>query len=272
MASPDDAISAQLQPDVPHAARIWNYWMGGKDNFAADRASGDEFERHFPKIRIGVRANRDFLHRATRFVTAEAGVRQFLDIGTGLPTADNTHQVAQGIAPDTRIVYVDNDPLVLTHARALLTSSDEGETAYLEADLRDPEAILRDPVLRETLDLSRPVALMLVAVLHFIPGRGSVQPIVDRLLAALPSGSFLVATHGTEDFLPPELARAHQRMVQGGRSDVWMRDREEFAALFAGLDLVEPGVVPASEWRPEPGAPVPDREDVALWGAVGRKP
>jgi hypothetical protein len=261
-----------IDTSVPHPARRYNYWLGGKDNFAADRASGDEIERQFPGMRIGVRANRDLLKRAVHFLSAEAGIRQFLDIGTGLPTADNTHEVAQRIAPDSRILYVDNDPLVMTHARALLTSSTEGETAYLEADLRDPGAILADPLLRKTLDLSRPVALMLVAVLHFLPGRGAAQPIVEELLAALPSGSYLVATHFTQDFMPPEQAALLQRMLDSGRADVWPRDRAEFGALFGGLDLVDPGITAVSEWRPEPGAELPDRRHVGIYTAVGRKP
>jgi hypothetical protein len=270
----DDPISGNggIDTSVPHPARRYNYYLGGKDNFASDRESADEIERVLPQIRVGVRANRGLLQRATRFLTAEVGVRQFLDIGTGLPTADNTHEVAQAIAPDSRILYVDNDPLVLVHARALLTSSPEGKTGYLDADLRDPERILAHPLLGETLDLSRPVALMLVAVLHFIPGRGAAQPIVERLLDALPSGSYLVITHATQDFMPSEQAAAYQKMLDEGRSDVWTRDRAEFTALLGGLELLAPGVVPASEWRPEPGAELPDREHVAVWGAVARKP
>src|SRR4029453_885555 len=175
--SPDPAASgpartgyAQIDTSVPHPARRYNYLLGGKDNFAADRAAGDELARMFPTVRIAAVENRRFLQRATRFLTEEAGIRQFLDIGTGLPTADNTHEVAQRIAPDSRVVYVDNDPMVMAHARALLTSTPQGRTTYIEADLRSPEAILADPELRETLDLGEPVALMLVAVLHFIDG------------------------------------------------------------------------------------------------------
>jgi hypothetical protein len=261
-----------IDTTVPHPARRYNYWLGGKDNFAADRASGDELEALFPKVRSSALANRALLQRATRFLAGEAGIRQFLDIGTGLPTADNTHEVAQRIAPQSRVVYVDNDPLVMVHARALLTSSQEGRTAYIEADLNDPRQILDDPVLRRTLDLTQPIALMLIAVLHFIPGHGNAKPIVDRLLAALPSGSYLVATHATSDFGTPEQAALYQQMMDEGRTDVWTRPQAEFAALFDGLELVEPGVVPASEWRPEPGAPIPARSDVNVWTAVARKP
>ncbi|MBM2615881.1 SAM-dependent methyltransferase [Actinoplanes sp. LDG1-06] len=262
---------AGLDPTVPHPARRYNYWLGGKDNFAADRASGDALEKLFPKVRDGALANRAQLQRATRFL-AEAGVRQFLDIGTGLPTADNTHEVAQRITPDARIVYVDNDPMVMVHAQALLNSSPEGRTAYIEADLHHPRDILENPVLRETLDLDQPVGLMLIAVLHFIHGDGAAQPIVRELLDALPSGSFLVATHATSDFGTPEQQALYRQLVETGKSDVWTRPRDEFAALFDGLELLEPGIVPASEWRPEPGAEIPARSDINIWTAVGRKP
>ncbi len=270
----DDSSAAPrgIDPSQPHPARRYNYWLGGKDNFAADRASGDELERHFPKVRLGALANRALLRRATRFLTEEAGIRQFLDIGTGLPTADNTHQVAQRIAPDSRVVYVDNDPLVMVHARALLNSSPEGRTSYIEADLNDPEAILAHPVLADTLDLKQPVGLMLIAVLHFIHGTGAAQPIVRMLLDALPSGSYLVATHATSDFGSPEQQALYEELVRTGRSDVWTRPFDEVSALFDGLELVEPGVVPASEWRPEPGTEIPARTDINVWTAVGRKP
>ncbi len=263
---------AAIDPDKPHPARRYNYWLGGKDHFAADRASGDEFERILgPGVRIGVRVNRDLLRRAVRYLAAEEGIRQFLDIGTGLPTADNTHEVAQSVAPESRVLYVDNDPLVLAHARALLTSSAEGKTAYVEADLRDPDAILQNPALADTLDLTQPVALILVAVLHFIPGHGAAQPIVRRLMDTLPAGSFLVVTHATTDFVPPEIAAAHQKMYDEGRSDIWARDKKEVTALFEGLELIEPGIVPNSEWRPEPDAPEVDLRHVAGWTGVGRK-
>ncbi len=266
------ARSAAIDTSVPHPARRYNYWLGGKDNFAVDRASGDEFERLLPGLRAGVQANRGVLRRAVRYLAAERGIRQFLDIGTGLPTENNTHQVAQSVAPDSRIVYVDNDPLVLTHARALLTSSPEGRTAYIEADLRDPQSILDSPEVRETLDLTQPVALILVAVLHFIPYEGAAQPLVRTLLDALPSGSFLVLTHGTADFLPPEVAQAHQRMFEEGRSDIWPRSKPEIESLFDGLDLVEPGVVPNTQWRPDPDDPEIPLAVVAGYTGTARKP
>ncbi|WP_308121152.1 SAM-dependent methyltransferase [Paractinoplanes bogorensis] len=266
------AAPAGLDPTVPHPARRYNYWLGGKDHFAADRASGDELEKHFPKVRAGAIANRALLGRATRFLAEEAGIRQFLDIGTGLPTANNTHEVAQRIAPEARIVYVDNDPLVMVHARALLNSSPAGRTAYLEKDLNQPQSILQDPMLLETLDLDEPVGLMLIAVLHFVHGHGAARPIVRELLDALPSGSYLVATHATSDFGTPEQQALYQQLVETGRSDVWTRPQDEFAALFDNLELVEPGIVPASEWRPGPGDEIPPRSDINVWTAVGRKP
>jgi len=260
-----------IDTTVAHPARRYNYWLGGKDNFAADRASGDELEAMFPKVRLGALANRALLRRATRFLADQAGVRQFLDIGTGLPTADNTHEVAQAVAPASRVVYVDNDPLVMVHARALLTSSPEGRTAYIEADLANPDEILAHPTLRDTLDLSQPVGLMLIAVLHFIHGHGAAAPVVRKLVDALPAGSYLVATHATQDFGTPEQQALYQRILEEGKSDVWTRSKGEFTELFDGLELVEPGVVPASEWRPEPGATIPERSDINVWTGVGRK-
>jgi len=263
---------SEIDSTVAHPARRYNYWLGGKDNFAADRASGDQLQAMFPKVRLGALANRALLQRATRFLAAEAGIRQFLDVGTGLPTADNTHEVAQGVAPESRIVYVDNDPMVMVHARALLTSSPQGRTAYIEADLNDPAAILADPATRATLDFDQPIALMLIAVLHFVPGHGAAKPIVRELLAALPAGSYLVATHATSDFGTPEQQALYQRLIEEGKTDVWTRGRAEFGELFEGLELVAPGIVPASEWRPEPGATIPERSDINVWTAVGRKP
>ncbi|GLY06244.1 MULTISPECIES: SAM-dependent methyltransferase [Actinoplanes] len=264
--------SASIDTTVPHPARRYNYWLGGKDNFAVDRESGAEFEKLLPGLRDGVQANRAVLRRAVRFLAEERGIRQFLDIGTGLPTVDNTHEVAQRVAPESRIVYVDNDPLVLTHARALLTSTEQGRTAYIEADLRDPAAILNSDAVKETLDLTQPVGLILVAVLHFIPYPGAAKKLVRQLLDALPSGSYLVVTHGTADFLPPEIAAAHEKMYEEGRSDIWPRRKAEVEDLFEGLELVEPGVVPNTLWRPEEGDPELDLQVVAGWTGTARKP
>jgi len=206
-----------IDTTVAHPARRYNYWLGGKDNFAADRASGDEIEQKFPGMRAGVRANRDVLGRMVHFLAGEAGIRQFLDVGTGLPTADNTHEVAQLIAPDSRVVYVDNDPMVMVHAQALLTSVSAGRTTYIEADLREPAAILASPGLRGTLELGKPVALMLVAILHFVPGEGAARPPVRELLDALPSGSYLAATHFTTDYMPAEERERYAGMLTAGR-------------------------------------------------------
>jgi S-adenosyl methyltransferase len=264
--------SSRLNTDVPHPARRYNYWLGGKDHFAADRASGDEIEKAFPGARLAVRANRDVLGRMVTYLAGEAGVRQFLDIGTGLPTADNTHEVAQRIAPDSRVVYVDNDPLVLTHARALLTSSPQGRTAYIEADLNDPEAILGHPQLREVLDLGKPVAVMLIAVAHFVHGAGAAKPLIDALMAPLAPGSHLALTHATTELMTPEDRQAYMKLLESGRLDVWPRDQQEIAQLFEGMELIEPGIVVGTRWRREdrPGDLAP--ADAGFWAALARKP
>jgi hypothetical protein len=262
-------MADKLDTGVAHPARRYNYWLGGKDNFAADRESGDLLAKSYPAARIAARANRAFLQRAVGFLAAEAGVRQFLDIGTGLPTADNTHDVAQRIAPDSRIVYVDNDPMVMVHARALLTSSPEGKTRYLEEDLRNPEKILDS---LEILDLSRPVGLMLAAVVHFLPEQDTAREIVQTLLGALPAGSYLTMTCATTDFLTPELKANWDESLRTGRSDVHPRTRPEFAEFFAGLELVDPGIVAIGEWRPDPAAEEhPTPVEASMFGAVARK-
>ncbi|GLW27641.1 SAM-dependent methyltransferase [Actinoplanes regularis] len=260
----------KLDTGVPHPARRYNYWLGGKDNFAADRESGDLLAKAYPAARTAARANRAFLRRAVGFLAGEAGIRQFLDIGTGLPTADNTHQVAQRVAPESRIVYVDNDPMVMVHARALLTSTPEGQTRYLEADLRDPARILTS---LEILDLSQPVALILVAVVHFLPEHARSVEIVRTLVDALPSGSYLTMTMATTDFLTPELKASWDESLRTGRSDVHPRTRADFDEFFTGLELIDPGVSAISEWRPDPAAEEhPTPVEASLFGAVARKP
>ena len=263
-------MTDRFDTGVAHPARRYNYWLGGKDNFAADRESGDLLAKSYPAARIAARANRAFLQRAVGHLAAGAGIRQFLDIGTGLPTADNTHEVAQRVAPAARIVYVDNDPMVMAHARALLTSTPEGETRYIEDDLRHPEKILTQA---EILDLTRPVGLILAAVIHFLPSQDEARDIVRTLLDALPSGSHLVMSCATTDFLTPELKANWDEALRTGRSDVHPRTRTEFDEFFAGLDVIDPGVVAISEWRPDPDAeehatPV----EASMFGAVGRKP
>ncbi|GAA3348849.1 SAM-dependent methyltransferase [Amorphoplanes nipponensis] len=258
--------STRIDTSAAHPARRYNYWLGGKDNFAADRASADAIEREYPDIRTAAVQNRRFLQRAVRFLTAEAGIRQFLDIGTGLPTADNTHEVAQQIALDSRIVYVDNDPLVLAHARALLTSSAEGRTEYIEADLHDPRVILDEPRLRKTLDLQQPVALMLVAVLHFVADYQQARSIVAELLAQLAPGSYLVASHATGDFLD-EATR--QKL---SAYDFVLRDRDQFTGFLDGLELIDPGITPITSWRPGSGEVLPTPQQASVYGAVARVP
>ncbi|GAB3085074.1 SAM-dependent methyltransferase [Micromonospora schwarzwaldensis] len=264
----------RIDTSVAHPARRYNYWLGGKDNFQADRESGDAMAAAFPTIRLSALENRRFLRRAVRYLAAEAGIRQFLDIGTGIPTADNTHEVAQAVDPSARVVYVDNDPIVLAHARALLTSSPEGATAYLDADLRDPEKILAHPELRRTLDLSEPVALMLVAVLHFVPDADDPYATVARLLDALPAGSYLAASHATHDHLPAQLADEAKAAARGGpHGTINLRGRDEFVRFFDGLEPVEPGVCSVAEWRADDDPELrPSAADVSMYGGVARKP
>lgn len=265
-----DWVAPEINTTVAHPARVYDYWLGGKDNFAADRALGDAIMDAVPTIQTMARANRAFLGRVVRYLAGEAGIRQFLDIGTGIPTVGNTHEVAQGIAPDARVLYVDNDPIVLTHARALMTSHPAGATEFIQADLREPQAILTDPALAATLDLRRPVALMLVAVLMYFRDEedplGMVAPLVD----ALPSGSYVVITQPTADFNPEAMAGAVAAAEHGGVTLV-PRSREETAAFFTGLELVEPGVVPVLAWRPDPG-PRADPHSAYYYAGVGRKP
>ncbi|MGX6606069.1 SAM-dependent methyltransferase [Micromonosporaceae bacterium Da 78-11] len=272
MVSQESGERARIDTSVPHPARRYNYWLGGKDHFAADRESGDAIAAAFPIVAELARANRAFMCRAVRSV-AESGVRQFFDIGTGLPAPDNTHEAAQRVAPESRVVYVDNDPIVLVHARALMQGDPRGRTAYLEADLLDPEAILRHPTVRDTLDLNRPVGLLLVAVLHFVHDDDKAAAIVGHLLDALPAGSRLVLSHGTMDLSSPAGVTAYEKMFAAGGTDVRARGKATIGGWLAGLELADPGIVPVSDWRPEdlPGdRPVSD--DLGIYGLVARKP
>jgi O-methyltransferase involved in polyketide biosynthesis len=235
-----------FDPGVPNPARMWNYWLGGKDNFAADRELAERVLQVMPSMPHIARAARLFLIDAVHQLATVHGIRQFLDIGTGLPTADNTHDVAQRAAPDSRIVYVDHDPVVLTHAQALLTSSPEGTTDYLQADLRDTETILKGAA--RTLDLSRPVAVLLVAVLHFIPDADDPYAIVARLMDAVPSGSYLVMAHGANDIAREAAAEMARRYNEMSSAPITIRNREQVARFFDGLDLLPPGLVPISKW------------------------
>ncbi len=253
---------------VANVARAWNYMVGGKDNFEADREAARQLMAVAPVIRIAAPASRAFLRRAVRYLADQAGIRQFLDIGTGLPTAGNTHEVAQSVAPECRIVYVDNDPVVLAHARALLTSLPEGATSYVDADARDPGTIIAEA--RATLDFGRPVAVMMVDLLNFIEDDAEVSSIMSALSAAVPSGSYFAIMHPASDLDPalPEAEKLWNRLAQ---QRVKLRSRKDVADLFAGLELVEPGLVTVPEWRPDEGEPVP-AEPIPLYAVVARKP
>ncbi|WP_248958248.1 SAM-dependent methyltransferase [Sphaerisporangium perillae] len=259
---------AQINSSVPHSARIWNYLLGGKDNYPVDRQAGDKVREVFPGMVDMTRHSRYMLARTVRFLAGEAGVRQFLDIGTGLPTVDNTHEVAQRVAPESRIVYVDNDPLVLVHAQALLTSTPEGATDYIEADVRDPGLILRAAA--KTLDLTRPTALMLMGILGLVADYDEARAIVNRLMDALPSGSYLALYDGADT--DPSYVEALRRHNSGpGVVPYTPRSLEQIAGYFDGLALVDPGVVPVTQWRPEP-SPWGDPPQVSCAGGVARKP
>jgi hypothetical protein len=261
----------EIDTSRPHSARVYDYMIGGKNHFEADREAARNILAVLPTGNIGPRQNRGFLSRAVRYLAAEAGIRQFLDIGTGLPTTNNVHEVAQGIAPAAHIVYVDNDPLVLVHARALLTSAPEGRTAYIEEDLRRPEAILRHPVTREVLDFNQPLALMLAGVLHFVLDEEKPAEIVGTLVDALPSGSYLVASHATPEH-SPQGTTAASRSMRGAGIAMQPRESDEFARLaFSGLELVPPGVVLVSEWRYDELGPRPTPAEVGCYGGVARK-
>jgi O-methyltransferase involved in polyketide biosynthesis len=271
VADSSSSLGQQEEPrfdtSVPQTARIWNYWLGGKDHFPADQAVGDQILEAFPAIVENARASRAFLVRAVRYLAGEAGIRQFLDIGTGLPTANNTHQVAQAVAPQCRIVYVDNDPIVLVHARALLTGTPEGATDYIDADLRDPDTILQQAA--RTLDFSQPIAIMLMGILGHIADDDQAQSIVKRLMDAVPSGSYLTMNDGTDT--SEEVVEAGRIWNESANPTYHLRSPERIARFFDGLELVEPGVVSPPRWRPEP-SPSGLPAEVDSFCGVGRKP
>jgi len=268
----DSYLVPEIDTDRPHPARMYDYYIGGKNHFAADRALADRALESWPAGRIGLRENRRFLGRMVRFLAGEAGVRQFLDIGSGLPTTSNVHEIAQAVDPSSRVVYVDNDSMVLAHARALLASAPEGRTAYIQADLRSPLDILSSPVTRSVLDFTKPVALMLVAVLHFLQEEDKPETVLSTLLDALPSGSYLAASHVTMEHDPVGIAGGQRAYREAGLT-MNVRDADDFAQLaFSGLDLVPPGVVLVSEWRPDSNAPRPTPAEVSIYGGVARKP
>lgn len=268
--TPSQDMLPEIDSNVPHTARVWNYWLGGKDNYLVDREAGEQIRAVMPGIVDTARAVRGFLVRAVRHLVGEAGIRQFLDVGTGLPTVNNTHEVAQATAPECRIVYVDHDPLVLTHARALLTSTPQGVTEYIDADLRQPETILREAA--RTLDLSQPVALMLLGILNHIMDTDESYSVVARLLEALPPGSYLVMSHFTS-LVDTEIVEKGMRIYNesGGTPPVRGRSRPELLRYFDGLELLDPGLVSVSQWRPEPGDFATPAEVYEFCG-VGRKP
>jgi hypothetical protein len=257
-----------IDTSVAHSARVHDYWLGGKDNFAADRAAGDAVIQAYPGIVASVRANRAFLARVVRFLAAEAGIRQFLDIGTGIPAANNTHEAAQSVAPGCRVVYVDYDPVVLLHAQALLTSSAQGALDYIDADLRDPSKVLAQAA--RTLDFSRPVAVLLIAIMHLIGDQDDPGGIIGQLMAAVPAGSYLALSQVASDIEAEQMAEAASRYNRLARETQRHRSHAEVMRFFDGLELLEPGLVPVQRWRP--ASEIEAGAHSAMWGGVGRKP
>ncbi|MGJ5830133.1 SAM-dependent methyltransferase [Streptomyces ossamyceticus] len=265
--TPGPAAHQRIDTSVPHSARIWNYWLGGKDNYPVDEEAGDAYTKVFPGIVTIARSSRAFLRRNITYLVAEAGIRQFLDVGTGLPTANNTHEVAQRIAPESRIVYVDNDPLVLAHARALLYSTPEGATAYVDANVLEPDRILAAAA--ETLDFGRPTALILSNILGHVADHEQARSIVTRLMAALPSGSYLSVNDGSLG-IDPVFEQAQEAYNSSGAVPYNLRTPEQITAYFDGLELIEPGVVSVTQWRPGPDDAAP--ELIGEHGGLARKP
>jgi hypothetical protein len=262
------AEKARFDTSVAHQARMYDYVLGGKDNYAADRAAVEAGLKVWPDMAFAMRANRAFLGRAVRYLAADAGMRQFLDIGTGIPTSGNTHEVVQAIAPQSRVVYVDYDPVVLAHARALLVSRDEGSTAYIDADLRDTDRILAEAA--ELLDFSQPVAITLLAILHAIPDADDPHAIVAKLIGAVPAGSYLAVSHSGSDLFVPDTKETFSTVInQTMQQQYTARSREQVARFFAGMDLVAPGLVPVEQWRPD--LAMAHAGTSAVYGAVGRK-
>lgn len=268
-----DSEPFEIDTTVPHPARVYDHLLGGRDNFAVDREAAERAASAIggQNARADVRANRAFLGRAVHYLAGEAGIRQFLDIGTGIPNADNVHAVAQQTAPEARIVYVDHDPIVLAHSHTLLASTPQGTTAFLLADLRDPDTILKRAA--ETLDFSQPVAVMLVAILHFFPDEADPSGLVQQLVDAVPAGSYLVVSHLTGDFAPDAMAKVVEHLNRNTSDPFVLRPRDQIARFFDGLDPVEPGLVQVDEWHPDPATPSPPGDwRPSFYGAVGRKP
>jgi hypothetical protein len=266
----EEPRTSQFDTSVAHPARIWDYWLGGKDHYAADRAAGDHVLQVAPVVRDVARADRAFLASVVRHLVTDLGIRQFLDIGTGLPAADNTHEVAQQAAPESRVVYVDNDPVVLAHARALLTSVPEGATAYIDADARDAGKIITQAA--ETLDFTRPVAVMLLGVLLFIPDADNPWAVTAELMDAVPPGSYLAVSHGASDIHAGDVAAAGSRYNEHSAVAMQLRTRAEFTRFFQGLELASPGVVPINYWHPGPPPGIYKEEALPAYAALGCKP
>ncbi|MET8174126.1 SAM-dependent methyltransferase [Streptomyces clavifer] len=266
----NDAAALHIDTSKPHPARMYDWFLGGKDNYPVDEAMGRQMLAVEPGVPVMAKVNRAFMHRATRWLAGQ-GVRQFLDIGTGIPTEPNLHQVAQEAEPTTRVVYCDNDPIVLAHAEALLSGTPEGAIDYVQADARDVDAILEHA--SRTLDFGKPVALSLISLLHFVSDEDGAYELVDRLTGVLAPGSHVVISHLTADFHPEE-ARKVDEMYRKNTLTLAPRNRAQFAAFFEGLDVVEPGIVAAEAWHPELGDPIPGQENIISAGyvAVGRKP
>ncbi|MBT8226020.1 MAG: SAM-dependent methyltransferase [Dactylosporangium sp.] len=258
-----------------HPSRRYDYWLGGKDNFEADRTSGDDIAQAFPTIRIAAIENRRFLHRVVSFLAGQAGIRQFLDIGTGIPTSPNVHEIAQVIAPASRVAYVDNDPLVIAHARARLVGSPEGRTAYVRADLRDPATIGTHATLRDVFDWDQPIALLLIAVLHFLDDADDPHGAVSQLVSALPAGSYLALSHATFDLLPAATITGLTSLISpgAGHGAFRARNRRDVASFLDGLELISPGLAPIVDWQPErEPRPSATAAQTAVYGAVARLP
>jgi hypothetical protein len=263
-------------PDIdtsrPHSARLYDYLLGGKDNYPADREAAGQLLKIVPWMRTSVRQNRLFLHRVVRYLAAEQGVDQFLDLGAGIPTSPNLHEIAQEANPAARVVYVDNDPIVLAHSRALLKSAAEGRIAYVHADLREPEAVLDAPDFNATFDLDRPIALTILSTVHFILDNDDVRGLMGRYLRRLPAGSYLALTTGTPDLTAPERTDGTVSMLGARGIPVRLRTRDEVVELFDGLDLLDPGVVPLNRWHPDADSADALDDEVGMYGAVAQKP
>jgi len=267
----ENARGLDLQTDRAHGARIYDYILGGKDNFAADREAGDNSLQIWPALRVHMQENRSFMHRVARYLATQRGIRQFLDIGTGLPTSPNLHEIVQSVDPTAQVVYTDNDPLVLAYARALMVGTTQGRTAYIAADMRDPQTIITAPEFLETLDLNQPVGLLLIAIVHFIEDDAEALQVVQQVLDVLPAGSYLAMSIATDEFDPIPLAEVRREYNRLGET-LKFRDRATALAFFDGLELVEPGLVQVHKWRPDgsDASGIADK-DIAMYGAVARK-